>query len=168
MMPVRRWHQWCPNRYATLCMMYAISIADRWDRCISTHTKARKQLLKSNLRKQCLLPEKDSSFEVFALLQRDQLWESFLWQSGQLPTRKKKTLLFLLLVKELNLACMRNVLLTYYLRSCQLIRSSFFCMKYLLFLFFLMCPGLEVSLGVRKTEDIYLVALNTLYCVCGS
>ena len=35
-------------------------------------------------------------------------------------------------------------------------------MKYLLFLFFLMCRGLEVSLGVGKTEDIYLVASNTL------
>ena len=30
-----------------------------------------------------------------------------------------------------------------------------------------MCPGLEVSHGVGKAEDIYVVALNTLYDVCG-
>ena len=151
MMPVRSWHQWCPNRYATLCMMYAIYIADRWDRYISTHTKARKHLLKSNLRTPCLQPEKGSSFEVFSLLQRDQLWESFLWQSGRLPTRKRQTLLFLLLVKELKMACMRK---TDYLCSYQLIRSWFFLYEVIAFFFFSVCPGLEVSIGVGKTEDI--------------
>ena len=43
-----------------------------------------------------------------------------------------------------------------------------FLYEILVFFFFLMCPGLEVSLGVGKTEDIYLVVSNTLYCVCGS
>ena len=164
-MPVRRWHQWCPNRYATLCMMYAISIADRWDRYISTHTKARKQLLKSNLRKPCLQPEKGFSFEVFSLLQRDQLWESFPRQSGKLPTRKRRTLLFLLPVKELNMACMRK---TDYLRSCQLIRSLFFLYEILAFSFLLDVSRTWSISRCRKTEDIYLVALNTLHCVCGS
>ena len=130
MMPPRRWYQRHLNRYATFCMMYPISIADTWAQYISKHTKASKQLLKSNPRKPCLQSVKGSSFEVFSLLQREQLWERFPRQSGKLPTRKRRTLLFLLPVKELNMACMRK---TYYLRSCQLIRSFFFCMKYLLF-----------------------------------
>ena len=40
-----------------------------------------------------------------------------------LPTRKRGTVLFLLPVKELNMACMRE---THYLRSCMVISSSFF------------------------------------------
>ena len=68
------------------------------------HTKARKPLLKLNLRKPCLQPQKGFSFEVFSLLQRDKLWESFPRQSGRLPTRKQQTVLFLLHVKELNMA----------------------------------------------------------------
>ena len=70
----------------------------------------------------CLQQEKGSSFEFFSLLRRDQLWESFLWQSGRLPTRKRGTVLFLLRVKELNMACMRE---TYYLRSCMVSLPSY-------------------------------------------
>ena len=42
-----------------------------------------------------------------------------------------------------------------------------FLYEILAFFSFLMCPGLEVSHGVGKAEDIYVVALNTLYDVCG-
>ena len=165
MMPVRRWHQWCPNRYATLCMMYAISIADRWDRYISTHTKARKQLLKSNRRMPCLRREKGSSFEVFSLLQRDQLWESFLWQSGRLPTRKRQTLLFLLLVKELKMACMRK---TYIIFAHASWYVHYFFVWNTCFFFLLDVSRTWSISRCRKNWRSPSVTLNTLYCVCGS
>ena len=90
---------------------------------MSKHTKARKPLLKLNLRRPCLQPEKRFSFKVFSLLQKDQVWESFPRQSGRLPARKRRTVLFLLPVKELNTVRMRTM---YYLCSSQVIRSSFF------------------------------------------
>ena len=116
------------------------------------HTKARKPLLKLNRRKPCLQPEKGSSFEVFSLLQRDKLWESFPRQSGRLPTRKRRTVLFLLPgVKELNMACMRK---TYYLRYCQLIRSYFFLYEVIAFFFLL---------DVSRTWSIYRCRKNWRY-----
>ena len=128
---------------------------------MSKHTKARKPLLKLNLRKPCLQPEKGFSFEVFFLLQRDQVWESFPRQSGRLPKRKRQTVLFLLPVKELNTVRMRTM---YYLSWSQEIRSSFFlwnnkiCRPEQR----VICDQQWKYLDVAKTETIYLVALNTL------
>ena len=49
------------------------------------------------------------------------------------------------------------------LRSCQEINNNFFLLEQE------MICGLDFKyLDVGKTEDIFVVALNTLYCVCGS
>ena len=163
---------------------------------MNKNTKARKPLLKLNLRKPYLRPEKGSSFEVVSLLQTDQVWESFLRQSGWLPTRKRRTVLFLLPVKELNTVRMRTM---YYLRSSQVIRSSFFyeiikfvvlnkesyvtsigsiSMEEKLKLFislpwihwmrlWIMMQGLKY-LDIETWKRYQLVALDTLYASCGS
>ena len=157
MMPAKRWYQRRRKRFPTFCRFwrFPFSIADTWSRYPNIKMKSAKAMFTTRKR---LFFRSFLSFAKTPIVRKFPATIS----AGRLPIRKQRTVLFLLPVKELSMACMRK---TYYLHSCQLLHSSFFfCMNF----FFLDVSRTWSTSRCGKTEDIYVVALKTLYHVCRS
>ena len=150
MMPVRRWYQWRPNRFLTLYMMF--SIADNWARYISKHTKARKQVLKSNLRIEShVYNQKKAFLSNFFLFCKETNCEKVSRdnQDGFQQENDGQCYSFYPWRNWIWRVCKRLIICA----SASWFVHNFFVLSNCFF-FFLMCPGLEVSLGVEKTEVI--------------